>query len=401
MNARILRHAGAVAVAAVLVLTGGAPAGAKPQSPNTPSAVVAEVQTYNLYFGANLTPLFAPDVDVLEAATAIWNEMQASDIPARVQAAAQLIAEEAPDLVGLQEVSTWRSAPAALGGPGGFVPTGPFTTDYEALDLLLDDLADLGTPYEVVVANTNFSNVTFPLPVVVGPGPDFRLATFTDRDVILVKRKSLKRSRMQIGDVSSRNFAAELTVSVAGNPVSVPRGWSEADVSVRGRTFTFMNTHLEAYGLPPRSDQIRNPQAEELAAAVMASPHPVVLVGDVNVRPTMCVDYRPGSPQEPGDQNVVAYQTLLDAGLTEVWPMVYPKDPCGPDGWTSGQDSLDGPDSTLDHRIDDVFLSVGFSALQARVVGDEQADRTPGGLWPSDHASTWAKIRLDSAPRNG
>ena len=95
----------------------------------------------------------------------------------------------------------------------------------------------------------------------------------------------------------------------------------------------------------------------------------------------------------------MAYQTLLDAGLTEAWPMVYPKDPCGSAGWTSGQDALEGLPSTLDHRIDDVFVSEGFSALQAEVVGDEESDRTPGGLWPSDHASTWAKIRLDSAAR--
>lgn len=396
MSSRFSLRWSAVAAVAALMVAGGGPAAAKPAAPDTPSAVVVEVQTYNMYFGANLTPLFAPDVDVVEAASAIWAEMQASDIPARAKAVAELIADESPDLVGLQEVSTWKSAPAAL-GEAGIIRTGPFETDYEALDLLLGHLADLGTPYEMVVANTNFSNVTFPLPVVVGPGPQFRLATFTDRDVILVKQKSLKRGQLQVGDVSSYNFAAELSVTVAGEPVSVPRGWSEADVTVRGRTFTFANTHLEAYGFPPLSDQIRNPQAVELGAAVAASTHPVVLVGDVNVRPTMCADYRPGSPQEAGDKNTVAYRTLLAAGLTEVWPMVYPKDPCGPEGWTSGQDSLDGPISTLDHRIDDVFLSDDFSALQARVVGDEQVDRTPGGLWPSDHASTWAKIRLDSA----
>ncbi len=123
-----------------------------------------------------------------------------------------------------------------------------------------------------------------------------------------------------------------------------------------------------------------------------------MLVGDVNVRPTMCKDVRLGQPEWPADQNIVAYQTLLDAGLKEVWPLVYPRNPCGPAGWTSGQDSLSGPGSTLDHRIDDVFVTKEFKALQADVVGDEQADRSqPNGLWPSDHASTWAKIRLNAA----
>lgn len=391
-----LRRVSAVVAAAALVVAGGASASAAPKAPDTPSSVVVEVQTYNMYFGANLTPLFVPGVDVVTAATEVWDEMQASNIPERARAVAQLIAEDAPDLVGLQEVSTWRSAPAAVGGPAGFYPTGPFVTDYEVLDLLLADLAGLGTPYEVVEANTNFSNVTFPLPYIAGAGPTFRLATFTDRDVIIAKKSSLSRGRMQVGATAAHNFIAKLPISVAGNAIEVPRGWSEADITVRGRTFTFMNTHFEAYGFPPYSDQIRNPQAAELAARIASWPHPVVLVGDVNVRPTMCEDYR----GDPADGNVVAYQTLLDAGLTEVWPMVYPNDPCGPAGWTSGQDALDGPTSTLDHRIDDVFVSAGFSALKAEVVGDEQADRTPSGLWPSDHASTIAKIRLDNAKRS-
>ncbi len=188
---------------------------------------------------------------------------------------------------------------------------------------------------------------------------------------------------------------------VSGAMVSVPRGWSSADVTVRGRTFTFMNTHFEAYGYGGLQDQVRNPQAEELAGVIEDWDHPVVLVGDVNVRPTMCKDVRLGQPEWPADQNVIAYGTLEGAGLTEVWPMVHPKDPCGSAGWTSGQDSLDGAVSTLDHRIDDVFVSAGFSALHAEVVGDEQSDRTPSGLWPSDHASTWAKIRLDNAVKMG
>jgi endonuclease/exonuclease/phosphatase family metal-dependent hydrolase len=399
------RHAAAV-VAAALVLGGGSPATAAPKGPSTPSSVVVGVQTYNMYFGANLTPLFTGS-DPLPAATAIWAEMQASDIPARARAVAELIADDAPDLVGLQEVSTWRSAPASFTPPQTFAPTGPFVTDYDALALLLADLAELGTPYEMVVANTNFSNEpgtgsVGPLPVITGPGPKFRLATFTDRDVILVKRSSLSRGRIEAfspDDLQSHTYQATLTVLVSGTFVSVPRGWSSADVTVRGRTFTFFNTHFEAYGYGGLQDQIRNPQAEELAGVIESWPHPVVLVGDVNVRPTMCADSRPDSPQYPGDQNIVAYATLEGAGLTEVWPMVYPSDPCGSDGWTSGQDSLDGAMSTLDHRIDDVFVSAGFSALGADVVGDEQADRTPGGLWPSDHASTWAKIRLDNAKK--
>jgi endonuclease/exonuclease/phosphatase family metal-dependent hydrolase len=400
-----LRRWGVVVPAFALALALGSPAAGAPKAPvpQTPSAVVVEVQTYNMYFGADLRPLFAGGNPVA-AASLIWAEMQASRIPERARAVAELIAEEAPDLVGLQEVSTWRSAPATFTPPSTFDPAGSFVTDYDALALLLEDLAELGTPYEVVVANKNFSNDLPVLPGAVPPLPvstpsGWRLAAFTDRDVIIVKKSALSRGRVHLGATESNTFVAKLEVPVAGTMVSVPRGWSSADITIRGRTFTFMNTHFEAYGYGGLQDQVRNPQAVELADVIEDWPHPVVLVGDVNVRPTMCKDVRLGQPEWPGDQNIVAYQTLLNAGLTEVWPMVYPDDPCGSAGWTSGQDTLDGAESTLDHRIDDVFVSDGFSALEAEVVGDEQADRTMGGLWPSDHASTWAKIRLDNVAR--
>jgi hypothetical protein len=97
----------AVAVPALAMAVAlGSPAAAGPRTPvpQTPSAVVLEVQTYNMYFGADLTPLFASS-DPVAAASAIWAEMQASMIPERARAVAELIAEDAPDLVGLQEVS--------------------------------------------------------------------------------------------------------------------------------------------------------------------------------------------------------------------------------------------------------------------------------------------------------
>lgn len=394
----------ALAAVAVAVVGATAPAAAAaPSAPQTPSAVVVGVQTYNMYFGADLQPLFAPGANPVVAASAIWAEMQASKIPERALAVARQIVAEQPDLVGLQEVSVWRSAPASFTGTT-FVPIGPFATDYDALALLQSDLAALGTPYSFVTANTNFSNDPWvptatapPLPIMTATG--FRLATFTDRDVILVRSSSLTRGRIGLGATQNHIYAAKLQVGVAGQPVAVPRGWSAVDVTVRGRTFRFANTHFEAYGSTPLKDDVRNPQAVELAAALQASPYPVVLVGDLNVRPTMCKDVRLGQPEWPADQNIVAYGTLEAAGLTEVWPLVYPASPCGSAGWTSGQSTLNNAASTLDHRIDLVFVSARFTALEAMVVGDEQADRTPSGLWPSDHASTWATIRLDNANR--
>ena len=377
----------ALALGTTLAVAPTGPSGAASSS----SAVVLGVQTYNMDFGADLAPLFAVEglADLVPATSAVWAQMQASRIPERAMALARRIAAEQPDLVGLQEVSIWRSAPAAPNG----APTGPFVTDYDQLTSLLDSLAALGTAYHVAIANQNFSNETFPLPAMTAGG--IRLVAFTDRDVILVRSASLSRGRITLGAVAGHTYSVQLPVSVAGIPIAVQRGWATADVTVRGRTIRFADTHLEAYGYPPYKDQIRNPQAEELAAALEDSPYPVVAVGDVNARPTRCAEYRPGTPQYFEDHNVVAYTTLTEAGLREVWPLLHPTDPCGSAGWTSGQSALDNAASTLTHRIDDVFVSTGFTALDAYVVGDLESDRIPSGLWPSDHASTWAQIRLD------
>jgi len=355
-------------------------------------AAVVEVQTYNMDFGGDLSALFAPGADLIAATSQIWAETVASNIPERATAVAGEIAKHQPDLVGLQEVSTWRTAPAVPTGPTTIVPTGPFVTDYDALASLLAALKARGTPYRAVVVDTTFSNEAFPLPAVTATG--LRLVTFTDYNVILVREKSLHQG-MRVSNAQTHTYQASLPVSVAGMDIAVTRGWAQVDVRTDGQRFRFIDTHLEAWGVPPMKDQIRNPQAMELASVVGASPYPVVLVGDINSRPTMCTDIPRTDPFEHVlDQNVVAYGILTDAGLREVWPTLYPRKACAPSGWTSGQLTLQTPQSMLTHRIDDVFVSSGITPLVARVVGGKTSDRTASGLWPSDHASTWAALLI-------
>lgn len=358
----------------------------------TPSAVTLNVETYNLDLGADLTPLFgAHDIASLAAAAGqVYSDVQASLPAERMDAIAAIIAAQRPDVVGLQEVAKWAVAPYTMTTEGYPVATGPYQTTYDFLSLLLADLARLGVPYKPVSTNVNFDSGVIPIAV---PISSTMAARYTDRNVILVSDAAHASTANQ----QEGNYQAKFSVTLLGLTVPVNRGWASIDVSDRGRTFRFFNTHLEAYGLPPLKDQIRNPQAAELAGLAAASPYPVTLVGDINARPAMCATWR--QPPDPEDANTVAYATLAGAGLSEVWPLVYPKAPCSPGSWTSGQDSLIGPVSTLSHRIDDVFLSTGFTALQTSVVGDTVADLSqPHGLWPSDHASTVAKVRLDAAP---
>jgi hypothetical protein len=40
-----------------------------------------------------------------------------------------------------------------------------------------------------------------------------------------------------------------------------------------------------------------------------------------------------------------------------------------------------------------VLMRNGFRAVGAGIVGEEPGDRL-NGLWPSDHAGVWARLRL-------
>ena len=385
--------AAATAVALAAALAPGAAAAPPPGKPGGPPAQVpparamADVATYNLYLGADLNPLFGATSfpDLVGRAGQVYAAMEATNFPERAEAIADLLAKERPDVVGLQEVALWSTAPGTVQ-----TPTAPFTVTYDFLDLLLDELAERGVPYEEVATNENFTGT---LPISLGGAPPLfpssTWAQFTDRDVIVV-RSGLPERHLSVDESSVReeNFDATLVIpsGVPGvPPFAVPRGWSSVDVTMKGFTYTFFNTHLEAFNDPTRPfGYYRNLQAEELAAEIEASPYPPVVVGDINSRPP-CDGF-----------NTTAYETLIDAGLVEVWPEVYPTAPCAPASFTSGQaDDLLNAESLLSHRIDTIMFDPdAFDAIRTSVIGEEQRDRsTPTGFWPSDHAGSVATLR--------
>jgi len=316
------------------------------------------VATYNLYLGADLTPLFSAttQAELVQRAGQVYANVVKTDFPARAEAIAELLAANPPEVAGLQEVALWETGPIG----------GPLTPSYDFLRLLLDALARQGLAYRPVAVNVNFSGGPIPIGATTA-------ARFTDRDVILA-RADLPEALVGVSNPESHNFAARLVIptGIPGLSFTVPRGWSAVDVKVRGKTVRFANTHLEAFSAP-----VRNAQAAELATALARSPHPVVLVGDLNSRP---------------DDMSGAYGTFSTAGYADAWTVVR-----GPEGgFTSGQSELlDNVPSLLDHRIDYVLYQPrAVEALQAEVIGEELSDRTFSGLWPSDHAGVVATLHL-------
>ena len=134
------------------------------------------------------------------------------------------------------------------------------------------------------------------------------------------------------------------------------------------RTFRFINTHLEAF-----SPGHGLAQSNELLSGPADTSLPVVLVGDLN--------------SSPGE---MAYENLTAAGLVDTWLEANPTDP----GYTGFNDvDLLNPIPTLTTRVDHVLTSPGVEVFRSMIVGIDQDNRTPSGLWPSDHAGVVATLR--------
>lgn len=330
------------------------------------------IMTQNLYIGTDLTPIFAATTvpDLIGAATAGFARVQATNFAERAVALAKEVETARPTLIALQEVSLFRTRPAAAPSPAT-------TVVIDFLQLLLDALAARGLQYGVVAEVKNFDGeVPAFLPGITGLG----FVRVTDRDVILA-RTDLNRGHLFLSNVQSSNFANYLTVTAAGAPLNLLRGWASVDVTVKGKTFRFLTTHLE-----PLYPPIQVIQANELLAGPGDTDLPLVFAGDFNTN----ADALPGP--EP------TYGNLIAAGFVDAWSQIDPLDP----GYTccEAADLLNAT-SSLDTRIDLVLLRDGFgggnrsiAADAAEVVGEEPEDKTPSGLWPSDHAGVVVKFHL-------
>ena len=327
---------------------------------------VATVMTYNVYHGVdaelNAVPTATSFPDLLQKVAAVYQGYFARNFPERAAAIADEIEAVQPELIGMQEAVLVRTQFPADG------PATPATTvALDFVQILLDELAGRGLHYEVVVQSIGFDAE---LPSALGF--DVR---HTDREVILA-RADLKTADLKLSNAQAGSFATNCTIpSPVTGPITFQNGWVSVDAKIRGKSFRFVSTHLDAACLPV-TDLIQQAQAAELLAGPAATSLPVVLVGDLN---------------SPGDGSGASYNLFAGAGFADAWALGG-----AGDGFTCCQAAdLLNPDSTLNTRIDHVLFRGGFTVLEVAVLGDEQADRTaPSGFWPSDHAGVGASLQL-------
>jgi len=315
--------------------------------------------TQNMDEGTNYQSLSeATDVPTfLAAVTKTYQEIAATDPSARAHAMAEEIAAQRPALVGLQEASAVFTGSAS--------PATAVTSDL--LQSLLTDLTDLGLHYKAVVVSPRL-NAEAPSTL----GFDVRLTT---RDVILARTDL---PGFSVSDPQSHSFDAQVAIPTPIGAISLNRGWSSVDATYHGRTFLFVDTHLDTEIAPA----VQLAQAKELVGRADPFHLPAFYVGDFNT-----------SANDPASPTFATYKALLGAGLTDTWTAANPHNP----GNTYGQaPDLVNTISQLDHRGDLILTAGNFHTISASLVGDEPTERIPSSLgydiWPSDHAGVIATL---------
>lgn len=287
--------------------------------------------------------------------------MVATDFPARAGVLAAEIVAASPALVGLQEVELYRVQQRSDFQQNP-LPNAQQVV-YDFLQILQDSLAARGASYAVAA---KIQNADAELPAVLDRNnPTLSDVRLTDYDVILA------RSDVRTSGVVAQNYAASAQLSSGGFAVPFPRGYVKVNAVVDGAEVTFVNTHLE--GLMPAHEA----QAKELLQAVSGFREPVILVRDLNTRAD--------GTGTPGYGVLVSNGPFSDAfsavstnpGLTCCFTA----------------DLMDAT-ASLYERIDLILFRGEVEPISAQVVGDKPADRTPSGLWPSDHAGVVVTFRV-------
>ncbi len=347
--------------------------------PTTAHAADVTVMTRNVFLGADLAPAIgAPDIaKAIDGAGTVFNQLQATKFAERAVPLAKEIKASKADLVGLQEVALWRTQSPSDGGAPPISPVAGATAATQVYQDFLKLLqAQLGGSYKVVKAQEEFDAE---LPVdqdasdATGTGPLASLgadldARLTMRDVILIR----KGSKVKVSKAKAGHYKTRYEPNVGGIVIPVDRGWVSVEAKLGKSRFRFVTTHLEAFGDP----KIREAQAKELTKGALKTKEQVILVGDLNSGAAA-----DNEPEKPGDE--LAFKALSKFGMHENGA----RQSCC-------YESLTDAGAKLDHTVDHVLSKPALKTVKASVTGNKAGERTPSGLWPSDHGGVISRLRL-------
>ena len=236
-----------------------------------------------------------------------------------------------------------------------------------------DDLGGAAPPWDA----PNFGAARVDVCLFHGIDGDVSL---TMRDAILKRKGAGVKTRNE----RSNNFSNKFVVSVFGGAQTIPftRGWTATDAKVRGKKFTFVNTHLESES----NGSIREDQASELIApGGPATEETTVLVGDLNSDPN-----RPPANLPNGDGgSSIAINRLLNAGFSSL---------IDTPGFATGShgdhgDIINDATDVLGEGWIDHILTNNPDEIERKGKPKLLDKFLDNGLWTSDHAGVLVRIK--------
>lgn len=357
------------------------------------------VMTQNLYLGADIFKVVVAaqtnPATIPFVVADVYETMLSTNFWARAEAIADEIAANKPQVVGLQEVSSYfMQTPSDFGQPDQVKASTPVIDFYMVLDAALKARGMYYTAFTTTNADVELPMVDPDSPTYLS---DVRLV---DHDVILVRKGH------NATEVLNGNYLLNVGLDAGGFYLEFTRGYIAVDVCIKGQNFRFVNTHLEIHdGDGSDFAAFQAFQMQELIGTLafmsIIDPKPVILVGDLNSSP-LDTGFIYELPWAPGVfVNIVPpYQQLVGSGYLDSWLLQSKYD----EGYTSGFDEyVSDPEAQLTERIDHIFLDPDYlvvNKVSSDVVGDEVTDMVPNpnypgeSLWPSDHAGVVAKIKF-------
>lgn len=382
-----------IAALAAVGLSGPVPASA------SDAPIPVTVMARNLYLGSDVGVALdlLPDLDA--AGQFMWDEVQATNFTARAPKLAQEAVEFKPDVIGLQEATTWNCRTGLFGGQ---VAVYDFTRDF------LKATEDAGVPYVVASAqgqeayNPGYSIGPIPLlttvrdPATFQPlfGSDTAECGFQLSDALLV-RADLADSVIRVGTTEFVNRHTIIPVVF-----EVDRGFAWADLELQGSPVRFVTTHLESMW-PVDGQNAGAQQARQLVGDLDSTQIPVILMGDINNDPRdprpigapnpagqptegkVCDPQVPNPTPETAKAQCNAYWSIVQGGYTDAGP-----DAMDPRYYTWGTDALlAGPDPRRvqdalamgndygwTDRLDYVLVKNGVEVKRAVEIGTNWSD---------------------------
>lgn len=355
------------------------------------------VMTRNIYLGADIFRVVdAAQTDpssIPFVVAGVYQTMLYTNFWARAEAIADEIAENKPQVVGLQEVETFYKQT-----PGDFLIGNPTQASAVVIDfyqVLNAALLARGMEYQAF----SVTNADVELPMYDPESPSlFSDVRMVDHDMILV-RKGTGASL-----ILANNYSTDLSLNIGGSNVEFKRGFLIVDVDVKGNPFRCVSTHLEVRSSPGSVFRVvQAAQMQELLGTVAyfqaLDPKPITISGDFNSSP----EDVPGYGDVPGVGSVYyvpPYMQAVYSGYLDSWLLQCKYD----EGYTDGFDELvSDPTAQLTSRIDLVFVGpqdLLIDKVSCDVVGNQVSDMVPNPaypgmyLWPSDHAGLVAKLKF-------